>query len=277
MQEPQPSAADPTMTVDQVKGFLTEHEPGSFLLLDVRQPAEYEEIHIPGARLIPLPELPDAIPELDPAKSTVVYCAVGGRSKVAVQLLRGQGFQHVFSMTGGIYAWEGLEAVGPQELNLDMVRGDESPHEMFMLAYQMEHGLGRFYDAARVRAKDTRVVELLTTLVGVEERHKQKLEQTYATLMPENVAPSVALQPIGSEIMEGGFRMDEFMTQNQHLMDDREKVLEMAIMLESQALDLYLRFAEKIQVETTRGFLYGIAQEEKQHLAALGRLYDETA
>ncbi len=265
------------MTVDQVRNFLTEHEPGSFLLLDVRQPAEYEEIHIPGARLIPLPELPDTIPSLDPAKPTVAYCAVGGRSRVAVQLLRGQGFQRVFSMAGGIYAWEGLEAVGPQELNLDMVRGDESPQEMFMLAYQMEHGLGRFYDAARVRAKDARVVELLTMLVGVEERHKKKLEQSYATLVPDNLVPSAAFKPDESEILEGGFRLDEFMAQNQHLMDDREKVLEMAIMLESQALDLYLRFAEKIQLETTRDFLYGIAQEEKHHLAALGRLYDQIA
>lgn len=275
MQELQRPAADMTMTVDQVKGFIAEHDPGSFLLLDVRQPAEYEEIHIPGAQLIPLPQLPDAISRLDPAKPTLVYCAVGGRSRAAVQLLRGQGFRQAFSMAGGIYAWEGLEAVGPWDLNLDMVRGDESPHEMFVLAYQMEHGLGRFYDAARGRAKDDRVVELLTTLVDVENRHKKKLEQSHTMLVSDKLVPSVSLKPDEPEIMEGGFRIDEFMVQNQHLMNDREKVLEMAIMLESQALDLYLRFAEKIQIESTRGFLHAIAQEEKHHLAALGRLYDE--
>lgn len=265
------------MTVDQVKELVTENEPGSFLLLDVRQPAEYEEIHIPGARLIPLPELPDAIPRLDPTKPTVVYCAVGGRSRVAVQLLRGQGFQRVFSMAGGIYAWEGLEAVGPRELNLDRVRGDESPQEMLILAYQMEHGLGRFYDTARVRAGDAKVVELLTTLMDVEERHKRRLEQTYTALTKEDLVESRASGLAGSDIMEGGFRMDEFMAQNQHFMDSQEKILEMAIMLESQALDLYLRFAEKMRHEAAREFLYGISQEEKHHLAALGRLYDDIA
>jgi len=42
-------------------------------ILDVRQPSEYREGHIPGATLIPLPQLPDRLDEIDPEKPTLVY------------------------------------------------------------------------------------------------------------------------------------------------------------------------------------------------------------
>jgi rhodanese-related sulfurtransferase len=53
--------------------FMEEHTEGTFTLLDVRQPKEYEKTHIPGAKLIPLSELGDSLNELDPAKPVIVY------------------------------------------------------------------------------------------------------------------------------------------------------------------------------------------------------------
>jgi sulfur-carrier protein adenylyltransferase/sulfurtransferase len=265
----------PSMTVGEVLDFLATSDPGSYALLDVRQPAEYEEVHLPGARLTPLPELLEAVPDLDRTKLTVAYCASGGRSRVAVQLLQGQGFEKVFSMTGGLYQWEGLEAVGPQELNMDLVREDQSPAEMIALAYHMEDGLQRFYRASRASAQDVRVTDLLQTLIDVEQRHKERLEGMYAAL---DAQPMDLRGPTGDPdnvVMEGGFAMDEFMAQNLPFMGDREKILEMAIMLESQALDLYLRFAGRIQVTATRELLYAIAREEQSHLTALGGLYNK--
>ena len=54
-----------SMSTEKAKTFINEHQEGSFTLLDVRQPSEYEKEHIPGAKLIPLPELKDRISELD--------------------------------------------------------------------------------------------------------------------------------------------------------------------------------------------------------------------
>ena len=62
-----------TMNVDEVRAFLEEHGPEQFNLVDVRQPGEYEEEHIPGANLIPLGELEERAGELDPEKPTVAY------------------------------------------------------------------------------------------------------------------------------------------------------------------------------------------------------------
>ncbi len=63
----------PTWPPEKVRLFLKEKNPEEYNLIDVRTPKEYEQGHLPGARLIPLAELADHIPELDPQKTTIVY------------------------------------------------------------------------------------------------------------------------------------------------------------------------------------------------------------
>ena len=79
------------MTTGDVKKYLDTHDIDDYNLLDVRQDWEYEEFHIPGASLIPLPELPDRMGEIASNKPTLVYCASGGRSAAAANLLVGPG------------------------------------------------------------------------------------------------------------------------------------------------------------------------------------------
>ena len=62
-----------TWPAKKVKEFLQQKNPGDFNLVDVRQPKEYEQGHLPGAQLIPLGELPNRLGELDPNKTTIVY------------------------------------------------------------------------------------------------------------------------------------------------------------------------------------------------------------
>ena len=62
-----------SMDTEEAKAYMAEHEEGTFTLLDVRQPGEYENSRIPGAKLIPLPELADRLGELDPDKPVIPY------------------------------------------------------------------------------------------------------------------------------------------------------------------------------------------------------------
>lgn len=62
-----------TMTAEEVRKFLGSTDPSAYNLIDVRQPGEYEQGHIPGALLIPLAALPDRLAELDPAKPSITY------------------------------------------------------------------------------------------------------------------------------------------------------------------------------------------------------------
>jgi rhodanese-related sulfurtransferase len=61
------------MDAEEARTYVSEHKEGSYTLLDVRQPGEYEKQRIPGARLIPLPELANRLGELDPEKPTIAY------------------------------------------------------------------------------------------------------------------------------------------------------------------------------------------------------------
>jgi rhodanese-related sulfurtransferase len=63
----------PTMTADEVKRFIAGKHPDEYNLVDVRQPVEYEQDHIPGANLIPMAELKDRLDEIDPEKPTIAY------------------------------------------------------------------------------------------------------------------------------------------------------------------------------------------------------------
>ncbi len=75
------------------------------LLIDVREPHELKISQIEGAKLIPLRELPTRIPEFQREKNIVVFCRTGERSRRAMEILRGAGFNQVKNLSGGINAW----------------------------------------------------------------------------------------------------------------------------------------------------------------------------
>jgi rhodanese-related sulfurtransferase len=85
-----------------------------FLLLDVRNPWEYEICHIEGSVLVPLGQLPGRVAEIGRDRRVVVYCHHGQRSLMAAEFLRQEGYDAV-SMAGGIELWA-------QEVEPDMAR-----------------------------------------------------------------------------------------------------------------------------------------------------------
>jgi rhodanese-related sulfurtransferase len=104
----QPMASQPAPAGDVIDALELKQKldrGDKFVLLDVREPYEYQIARIPGALLIPLGELPKRLKELDPEADIVAQCRSGSRSQRAVDLLKANGFKHVRNMTGGILAW----------------------------------------------------------------------------------------------------------------------------------------------------------------------------
>jgi rhodanese-related sulfurtransferase/rubrerythrin len=256
------------MTPDQVRAFMERTPESAYTLLDVRQPNEYQAAHLAGARLVPLPELGGQLETLDRKAPVIVYCASGSRSRAAAQLMAGRGFSEVYNLTGGVYAWEGEIAEGPEELNLEMIRGDETPEEIVSIGCELEQGLGIFYRRAISRTQNPEVADLLGKLAAIEDRHQTALRA---------MTPHATQAAAGSDRMEGGFDIEGFLETNQAYLDTPANLLELAMMLETQAMDLYLRFAQKSQQPEAREVLYKIAGEEKAHLASLGRLLETIA
>lgn len=81
-------------------------QPNPPLLLDVREPWEYQTAHLPDSLLMPMGEIPSrAHAELDPDAAIVVLCHHGARSLNVTMWLRNQGFEQVQSLAGGIDGW----------------------------------------------------------------------------------------------------------------------------------------------------------------------------
>jgi adenylyltransferase/sulfurtransferase len=93
----------PEITPQEVKKMMDEKQP--FVLIDVREPHEFQICRIPGSTLIPLGEVPKRMHELDSAQEIVVHCRSGQRSAKAVELLMKAGFQKIHNLKGGILAW----------------------------------------------------------------------------------------------------------------------------------------------------------------------------
>ncbi len=75
------------------------------VLVDVREPHEWEIAHLPGATLIPLARLPERVSELDTRREVVLYCHTGQRSARALEFLRQAGYRKLRNLRGGIDAW----------------------------------------------------------------------------------------------------------------------------------------------------------------------------
>jgi len=98
---------DYEITPEAVKAKLDAAE--EFVLLDVREPWEFETAKIAEAKLMPMGDVPSrAHQELDPEEPIVVLCHHGVRSMNVTVWLRQQGFEKVQSMRGGIDAWSKL-------------------------------------------------------------------------------------------------------------------------------------------------------------------------
>ncbi len=95
--------AELQIDVRQLKAKIDAGEP--FVLIDVREPHEFQICRIPGSVLIPLGDLPKRVSELNSADEFVVHCKSGQRSAKAVDFLKSAGFGKVKNLSGGILAW----------------------------------------------------------------------------------------------------------------------------------------------------------------------------
>jgi rhodanese-related sulfurtransferase len=88
----------PEVDVDQLAAA------GEAVVVDVREPGEYVQGHVPGAVLVPMGQLPSRMAELDRSAPIYLVCASGGRSKAMTDVLRSHGFD-ARSVAGGTNAW----------------------------------------------------------------------------------------------------------------------------------------------------------------------------
>jgi glyoxylase-like metal-dependent hydrolase (beta-lactamase superfamily II)/rhodanese-related sulfurtransferase len=107
----------PVAEVPQITVQDLQREMEHVQIVDVRMPGEWEQAHIEGARLKPLPKLTTMLDDLDRARPVAVHCKSGYRSSIGTSLLQRAGFSQVMNVIGGIDAWQtcGLPTTHPDQ------------------------------------------------------------------------------------------------------------------------------------------------------------------
>lgn len=258
----------------EAKSFMNTKPGDAFTLLDVRQPEEYEAGHIPGAKLIPLADLGSRIDELAVGKPTIVYCAIGGRSRVAAQMLAGKGFKEIYNLSGGIKAWHSGAAFGPEDLGIDLFSGSESPEEALIVAYSLEEGLRDFYLSMVDKVTDEKSSRLFKKLAEIEMKHQDRIFSEYLEISGTSISRDEFSEKIVTPAMEGGLTTEEYLARYRLDLEVVTEVISMAMAIEGQALDLYQRASEMIATGKSKTMLLAIADEERAHLQQLGKLFE---
>ena len=254
----------PSWDMDTAKAYLEKHRPGTYNLIDVRQPEEFEEGHIPGATLIPLGELPGRLGEIDSSLPTLVYCRAGGRAGNATALLVQSGFKEARNI-GGILQWRGLEATGAPEAGMAVFDAARTSGEYVILASQLEEGARLFYVALGEAIPDLEA--MFSDMARGEAQHRDLLDRHFRDECGGGENPSLEE---ARGMMEGGIDSGTALAWARS--HETVDVLEFTLAMEANACDRYIRIGRALGGATERVFM-DLAEAERAHLQQLMKAF----
>ena len=193
---------------------------------------------------------------------------------MAAQMLAGKGFKAVYNLSGGIKAWNSGKAVGSEDLGLDLFTGKETPEETLIVAYSLEEGLREFYLSMVDRVDNEKTRQLFQMLSTIEIKHQDRIFDEYIKISGSAVSREDFEKSIVVPAMEGGLTTEEYLDRYKLDLDVPEEVISLAMAIESQALDLYQRAADRSGSGEKKSVLARIADEERTHLQQLGQLFE---
>jgi rhodanese-related sulfurtransferase/rubrerythrin len=254
----------------EIKSLLDQDRSGKIRLVDVRQPAEYEAGHLPGAQLIPLMDLESRTRDWDRDQPIIVYCYSGHRSLAAGLALCGQGFHELYHLTGGIYHWPYNIVTGK---NHDPnIIGGAGLRDILVTALEMESGARSFYLKWGQKTTSPAVKRLFNRLAAFEEEHMKRLYRTASQLPDERPLLEFAqYAELASPLMEGGTKTSAALSRPDEEFSGETEVLEFSIEKEYLAYDLYKQAAAFLDNTAAKNLLHRLAQEERSHADTLLR------
>lgn len=180
----------------------------------------------------------------------------------------------MFNVAGGIKAWHAKTAIGPQDLGIDLFSGKEEPLEVLKVAYSLEQGLYEFYITMEEEAKNEKVKDLFAKLSDIEVEHQASIYTAYNDISDEELSKDAFEKMVEIKALEGGLSTREYLDLFSPDLNSETEVISLAMSIEAQALDLYQRVSSKIENSQSKDIINQIANEEKAHLASLGKLLD---
>ena len=257
------------ISCEQAKSFCANLRVEEYQLVDVRQPEEYEEGHFPGALLLPLENLLNGEGELNPLLPTIVYCHSGFRSAAAAMGMLQKGFKEIYNIQEGFSNWAGPQVAGPLFDPLQLLPLEGDFHLALELAFALEQGTQILYQKLSEQTSNVKTKNLLYCLINLEERHKTKIAQR-----GKITQANIEVSKFNLGMLEGGYGIEQSAEQLLPYMDDPTALLSLAMGVEAQAFDFFMRLRSIEQDEDKRGFFTEMANEERGHLSMLARFLE---
>lgn len=191
-------------------------------------------------------------------------------------MLATEGFTEVYSMEGGIRAWDGLTAAGLPDAGMAYFPEQATGEELAGLAWLLEEGSRRFYSELSRLLDDREAAGLFEKLVTAEEQHKSALAGLAASFTGRagDADPFQSMQKPekAGDVMEGGMRVSEALAWTKGR--STAEVLELAMALETNSYDLYIKMERRTADERSRQVFSMLSSGEKDHLDRLAALLD---
>ncbi len=137
-----------------------------------------------------------------------------------------------------------------------------------------EEGLREFYLSMVSKVNDEKARKLFETLSTIESKHQGRIFDEYVKISGASVSQDEFAGSIVAPAMEGGLTTEEYLKLYEPDLEVTEEVISLAMAIESQALDLYQRAADRAETESNKNALMQIANEERAHLVQLGKLFE---
>jgi rhodanese-related sulfurtransferase/rubrerythrin len=264
------------LTPEQLRQFIQHHHVKEYALIDVRQPGEYEQGHIPGSRLLPLPELVRSMGALPTDRRLVFYCRSGGRSTAAASMVadEGIGAGDPANLVGGMLAWDG--GVAADYPNVQLFDWRAAPSDMLITAMNLEKGALNFYTHVSEQYQDHPWVGVFSNLAKAELGHARTVYHFWREIETDGDEFDTVFDRLSGEVLEGGMKLSRAI---ESLCEIKGRaclhLIETALKIEYTAFDLYQTMAERVTMPDAREAFITIAQAEKAHMRALARAIDD--
>jgi rubrerythrin len=261
-----------TLTAEELKIFVDTHREKHYLLIDVRQPSEYELGHIPGARLMPLAEVESRLFTLPCDRDLIFYCRNGGRSQWAASLA-GEGEvsqKTIYHLMNGILGWNDKIQQGYPKVKI--FDTNQSLEKLLETAMDLEKGAWRFYQYAIGKYAGDPICPILEQVSIAEKAHAKLIYHFWRKTQKKPLAFERLYQNLKGNILEGGQSFEEACRQLEAT-DNKGSpaVIDLAMAIEYSAYDLYRTMAEQAENAEASSTFLSIAQAEKAHMRTLAR------
>jgi sulfur-carrier protein adenylyltransferase/sulfurtransferase len=259
---------------DELRDFINRQQEKDYLLVDVRQPQEYEKEHIPGAELIPLNRIMGGDSRLPRDKALVFYCSHGMRSRAASEVCAdtGEFKKPIYTLVGGLSAWE--ERVVSDFPQMAIFEGTFGPEDWGKIAMNLEKGAFLFYDYLIKRCAETSFVKQLEEISAMETAHARLIYN----LFPRDERTTETFQDVfgalSGDIVEGGQPLAKVCLGLERMPGAfLANALDIALHIEYAAYDLYRTLANRSEDPQIQKALLTLSQAEKKHVFRVAQLF----